>query len=216
MTEQRALDYELDILTLRQHRVPEQDGSGNGSVPSEETNGGISVAAAPPKVLLSRTAPSPSPELDYRRRWIAIRHVSGKRVVAIVEVVSPGNKSSQDAIRAFTAKVVEWLGLGVHVLVIDLFPPTARDPQGIHQAIWGERAGDYALPSGRPLTLVSYVAGQNQRAYIQPIAVGEALAEMPLFLSEERYVPVPLEPSYSAAFAEVDEDVKEILAAPSR
>lgn len=27
----------------------------------------------------------------------------------------------------------------MHVLVIDLFPPTPRDPQGIHQAIWSEK-----------------------------------------------------------------------------
>jgi hypothetical protein len=153
--------------------------------------------------------------VDYKRRWIAVHHVLGKRVVAVVEVVSPGNKSGQDAIRAFTAKVEELLERGVHVLVIDLFPPTSRDPDGIHRAIWGERAGDYALSRDRPLTLVSYVAGQKQRAYIQPVAVGETLVDMPLFLTEERYVNAALESSYSAAFAEVDAEWQQVLTAPA-
>jgi hypothetical protein len=212
MTEQKAMDYELDILALHQPQPHDPSGTGNGPVESSKsTEGGISVATAPPKVLLSRTAPNPA--VDYKRRWIAVRHVSGKRVVAVVEVVSPGNKSGQDAIRAFTAKVEELLERGVHVLVIDLFPPTARDPDGIHRAIWGERAGDYALSQHRPLTLVSYVAGQNQKAYIQPMAVGEMLVDMPLFLTEERYVNAALESSYSAAFAEVDAEWQQVLTA---
>jgi hypothetical protein len=214
MTEQKALDYELDILALHQPRPHDPGGTGNGPVEATNgTEGGISVATVPPKVLLSQTAPNPA--TDYKRRWIAVRHVSGKRVVAIVEVVSPGNKSSQDAIRAFTAKVAELLERGVHVLVIDLFPPTSRDPDGIHRAVWGERAGDYSLPRDRPLTLVSYVAGQKQKAHIQPIAVEEPLVDMPLFLTEERYVYAALESSYSAAFAEVDAEWKQILTAPA-
>jgi len=27
---------------------------------------------------------------------------------------------------------------GIHLLVIDLFPPGQRDPQGLHKAIWDE------------------------------------------------------------------------------
>jgi len=36
-------------------------------------------------------------------------------------------------------------------------------------------------------------------AYIEPIAVGDPLLEMPLFLDPWSYVNVPLEPTYRAA-----------------
>ena len=52
----------------------------------------------------------------------------------------------------------------------------------------------------RPLTLVAYSAGVPPTAYVQPIGVGEMLPDMPLFLSPERYVDVPLETTYCAAW----------------
>lgn len=57
-------------------------------------------------------------------------------MVAVIEIVSPGNKSSRHALEAFVTKIADFLTQGVHVLVIDLLPPTRRDPQGIHGAIW--------------------------------------------------------------------------------
>ncbi len=36
-------------------------------------------------------------------------------------------------------KAADILNQGVHLLVVDLFPPTPRDPHGIHKAIWYER-----------------------------------------------------------------------------
>src|SRR5262245_39710927 len=211
LTEQKAVGYGPDVLTLGKSQSPTSNGSSNGPVQTNGTEGGIHVATAPPKVLISRS--SDIPRNEYKRRWIAVRHVSGDRVVAILEVVSPGNKWSDEALRAFTAKAAEFLEHGIHVSVIDVFPPTARDPEGIHRAIWGERASDYSLLPNKPLTLVSYVAGHPERAYVQPVAVGEALPDLALFLTEERYVLVALEATYSAAFAEVDERWQKILAA---
>jgi hypothetical protein len=52
---------------------------------------------------------------------IVIRHVLGD-VVAALEIVSPGNKSSQMAFRDFIDKTVHCIRNGVHVLVIDPFP----------------------------------------------------------------------------------------------
>ncbi|HJZ90938.1 MAG TPA: DUF4058 family protein [Gemmataceae bacterium] len=213
LTEQKALGYGPDVLTLGRSQSPTSNGSGNGPAQTSGADGGIHVATAPPKVLISRS--SDIPRNEYKRRWIAVRHVSGDRVVAILEVVSPGNKWSDEALRAFTAKAAEFLENGIHVSVIDLFPPTPRDPDGIHRAIWAERAGDYSLAPNKPLTLVSYVAGHPERAYVQPVGVGEDLPDLALFLTEERYVLVPLEATYSTAFAEVDERWQKILTGPA-
>ena len=65
----------------------------------------------------------------------------------------------------------------------------------MHGAVWAifDKA-PYALPSGSPLTLASYLwLGTEPEAYIQHVAVGQPLIDMPLFLNRERYVNVPLE-----------------------
>src|SRR5205823_11856079 len=106
------------------------------------------------------------------------------------------------AVRSFVQKTTELLDAGIHLLILDLFPPGKRDPQGIHGAIWSRYDEDnpFALPAELPLTLAAYSAGAGVRAFIEPVAVGQALPEMPLFLTPNRYVPVPLEPAYQAAF----------------
>ena len=106
--------------------------------------------------------------------------------------------------RSFVNKALELLDSGIHLLVIDLFPPGPLDPQGMHGAVWSEIEADgFQLPPRQPLTLVAYSAAEVKRAYIEPVAVGEVLPEMPLFLKPDRYVPVPLESSYVAAFQAV-------------
>ena len=90
----------------------------------------------------------------------------------------------------------------IHLLVFDLFPPTKRDPHGVHAAIWSELQEDdevFELPSDKPLTLASYDVGPPLVAYIEPIAVNDALPEMPLFLRPGVYIPSPLESSCLAA-----------------
>ncbi len=88
-----------------------------------------------------------------------------------------------------------------YVLLVDLFPPGRHDPQGMHVAIW-ERFDDepYLLPPDEDLTLASYVAGPRPEAYLEHLAVGSSLPEMPLFLNPDRYVNVPLDSTYSAAY----------------
>jgi hypothetical protein len=70
-----------------------------------------------------------------RCRSLAIRHVSGHRLVALLEIVSSANKDRARHVEEFTAKAVDALDVGVHVLVVDLFPPGPNDPQGMHGAI---------------------------------------------------------------------------------
>src|SRR5262249_51880655 len=162
------------------------------------SDGGIALAEAPPKVRFrART------EVDIyatKAKTVVIHHRSGHRVIAMVELVSPGNKSSQTELSAFVQKDDQALLAGVHLLIVDLFPPTPRDPQGIHRAIWGEgREGDFALPDDKPLPCVSYGGFPCIEVFLEPVAVGDALPDMPLFLTPEVYVPLPLEPTYQSA-----------------
>ena len=134
---------------------------------------------------------------------IVVRHHLG-RIVAVIEIVSPGNKDTRAALRDFVDKTLQFISNGIHVLVVDLFPPTPRDPAGLHGVIWDEIGTEpFRLPPGKDRTLVSYEVGDERVAYIETLTVGDALPDMPLFLSAELnlHVPVPLEATYEATWA---------------
>ena len=123
-------------------------------------------------------------------------------MVAVIEIVSPGNKDSRHAIRAFARKAVEFLQAGIHLLIVDLFPPNRRNPQGIHKVIWDRlRDEAFELPPDKPLTLAAYAAGSEIVAYIEPVAVGDILPDRPIFLTPDYYVNCPLEATYQASWS---------------
>jgi len=144
-------------------------------------------------------------------RQVTIRHVSDHRIVAVVEVVSPGNKAADYPFRVFLDKTLGLLAAGCHLLVIDPFPPGPRDPGGIHTTIWGQLGGVYAPPADKPLTMAAYMAGPPRTAYVEPLAVGDPLVDMPLFLTPDRYVPVPLEATYQEAYLAVPRLWRDVL-----
>jgi len=49
---------------------------------------------------------------------------------------------------------------------------------------------------------------------VQPLAVGECLIDMPLFLTDEVYVDVPLEQTYAEAWRGVPRHLREELERP--
>ncbi len=103
--------------------------------------------------------------------------------MALIEIVSPANKDRDEHVEEFVEKVEEALGHGVHVLLVDLFPPGSYDPSGMHAAIW-DRLGDQAdgPPEDEPLTLASYVSDTPVKANLEHLAVNKPLPDMPLFL----------------------------------
>src|SRR5690606_7954058 len=153
LAEQHAGQTIADVLTLHTGPAPSE------SLPPLPETGGTAVAEAPPKV---RRRQSVEPTLDALRRTLSIRHVSHHRLVAMVEILSPANKDRRQTVQEFVDKAVDALDAGVHLLLVDLFPPTAHDPYGMHGAIRQrlEKSDEpYDLPAEEPLTLASYAAG---------------------------------------------------------
>jgi len=209
LPEQHAAGFGPDVLTL-QGESNEEETPGPNPAPS---NGGVGLLLAPPEVQLTA-------ETDmefYRRRQnaIVVRHVSGDRIVAVVEVVSPGNKSGRSAMRSFVEKAAELLDRRIHLLILDLHPPTSRDPEGIHGVIWEDITGQpFDAPADQPLTLVAYESALTVRAFIEPAAVGDTLTDMPLFLEPGAHVLVPLEKTYQEAFAAMPRRWRVVLERP--
>lgn len=181
--------------------------------PIEDIAGGLAVADVPPRARFR--AETDAARYARRADHVTVRHPDGA-VVAVIEVVSPGNKDSKHAIRAFARKAVELLHAGIHLLIIDLFPPSRRDPQGIHKVIWDRiKDDDFALPPDKPLTLAAYAAGATITAYIEPVAVGDTLPDRPLFLTADRYILCPLEATYQASWDVFPAPLREPLLRPS-
>jgi hypothetical protein len=216
LAEQQGAGFEPDILTLKVGGLPEPDGpSGPPAADSSGRAAGNGAAGGGLLVAEPRVRIRAETDLEFYRRKqnvVAVRHASGDRLVAVVEVVSKGNKSGRKAFDDFLRKAAEWLSHQVHLLILDLQPPTARDPQGIHGAIWDEVAGQsYSRPDDKPLTLAAYEAGAGVRAFIEPVAPGDTLIDMPLFLEPGRHVAVPLEETYRLAFESVPRRWRAIL-----
>lgn len=216
----RALN--AGVLPDDLYAMPEQVAGGFGpDVIALQTGGEPAGAVATaPRALQPRPAGKITAQTEaefYRRKKsaIVVRHVSGDRVVAMIEIVSPGNKSSKNGIRSFVNKACELLEAGVHLLIVDPFPPGPRDPNGIHALIWGELTDDaFQLPADRPLTLVSYECDFVTRAYVQNTAVGTPLPDMELFVEPNGCVVVPLEATYAAAFAAQPRRWRDVLQPP--
>ena len=108
------------------------------------------------------------------------------------------------SVEDFAMKAVDSLHSGIHVTIVDLFPPGPNDPQGIHAIIHQrleKNERPYNLPADQPMTLVSYEAGApNLRGYIEHLKAGDSLPDMPLFLKRDVHINVPLESTYQAAW----------------
>jgi len=184
-----------DVLTLHT--------GADGSTPFEGSGGTALLAPAP---KLANVVFSDAEYYRRKKNVIAIRHVSDDRIVASIELVSPGNKSGNRAVADFVTKACELLIRGIHLMIVDLFPPTPRVPKGIQAAIWMELEEEEAepLPEGKDRVAVSYEClDGGVRGYVEPIGLGEPLPDMPIFLRPDGCVMVPLEKTYSSAFSTV-------------
>jgi hypothetical protein len=200
LAEQHAAGVVPDVIALQRRTRPNQ--------PTKPAGGAV-ITATPPKAR--HVIQAAHEILATRGNRITIRHPLG-RIVCVIEIVSPGNKSSPSALRAFVEKTVDFLRQGVHLLIVDLFPPSRRDPQGIHKAIWDEIEDQpFELPPDKPLTLAAYYAGIPKTAYVEPVGVGDAMPDMAAYLDLDSWVPVPLEATYQTTWASCPEDMREVV-----
>jgi hypothetical protein len=61
------------------------------------------------------------------------------------------------------------------------------------------------------LTAVAYTGGAVVEVFVEHFAVGEPIPQMPLFLTRENYIQVPLEAPYMAAWEDVPLRYQETL-----
>jgi Protein of unknown function (DUF4058) len=197
--EAKVAGYEPNVVTIQSRT--KRDNPASGGV----------VTLDPPRTKMVARIETDRQSYARRANRISVRHAHGE-VVAIVELVSPGNKDTEDSLKSLVNKVVAFLRRGVHLAVVDLFPPTKRDPQGVHKAIVDQfDPTDYDPPPGKDRVLVGYCATWPMTAYIEPVGVGDVLAPVPLYVAPDEYVQLPLEATYMATWAMTPKPIRELL-----
>jgi len=202
LVEQCTPKYEPDVLAVERR--------GSQSLGAVHVPTG-SATIAPPALATRFVHRGEKEAYAAKANRIVVRHRHGD-VIAIIEIVSPGNKDGRPALRDFVKKTLKFLRAGVHVLIIDILPPTRRDPHGIHQAIWRQLEDDtYTPPPGKDRILVSYKAGDELTADVVSVGVGDDLPDMPLYLDEDWSIATPLESTYRTPWDASPEDFREAI-----
>jgi hypothetical protein len=189
--EKHGIAFFPDVSAFQSTDVPQ---SRNGSTPHSNRTAQLTVPHNPATAVSSG-------KLMTMQRTLGIREEEKNRLIAAIELVSPGNKDSRDQFDRFLHKCTAYLDAGVHLMVVDLFPPGHRDPQGFHSAFW-TAISDRNLPFApvKPLAVDSYEAADPVRAYVEQFSPGETFPMMPLFLGPNRCVEFSFEESYHQAW----------------
>ena len=128
MAEQIIGRPETDVVTLQTSSRAKRLRDGNG---------GVAIAPARPRTRFVLPIAREQERYARKANQIVIHHELGD-VVAVIEIVSPGNKDRTHSFRSFVDNAIDILRQQVNLLIIDPFPPGRNDPQGIHAAIWDE------------------------------------------------------------------------------
>jgi hypothetical protein len=171
----------------------------DGPLPSGGPNGGGVATAvwAPARPTLAVATDLPSRD-EYEVRVYDMK--DGRRLVAAVEIVSPSNKDRPENRRAFAAKCAALLQSQVSVTVIDLV--TERNFNLYVDLLNLLGREDASLAGGPPpiyavaCRVVRQGDGWLLETWSHPLAVGQPLPTLPLWLAPNLALPLELEPSY--------------------
>ncbi len=211
--EGRIMGFEPDVSAFERVHPPRQ----REPAPS----GAVAVRG---DVLLTQQASPRASYIDEADHWsalresrIAIYNKRGDRVISIIEVVSPRNKDRAEAVSFFGNKLETALFAGCNALVIDFLPPGAFDPQGMHYAFWSRFSeSPHGVTESKSLAMSSYHAPMQNctlepLAYFEPVAVGQTLVQMPLFLALGEYINLPMQQLYDESVASLPGPYREDL-----
>ncbi len=183
---------EIDVATFEQGEEDSPGGGGNDS------GGGVATAVWPPP---RPTLTVPADALDTDEYEVRVYDSNaGRRLVAAVQIVSPSNKDRPEHRRAFVAKCAALLQDNVSLCIIDLVTTRNANLYNDLMGLLGQT--DPVLAEG-PLPLYAVACRGTRKgdarfleAWAHPLALGQPLPTLPLWLADNLAVPLELEQSY--------------------
>ena len=151
------------------------------TAPDVVEGGGVATLAPPVRATV------PMPAARQRDTFVEVRDRNDRRLVTVIEILSPANKKPGRDRDAYLAKRDEYLRSEAHLIEIDLLRGGPRMP------IEGAPASDY-------LVLVSR-AGLRPDVDLWPVQLDDPLPTVPLPLAgEDPDVPLDLQAAFSQTF----------------
>jgi hypothetical protein len=177
---------EVDVATFEEERPLSNVGS---------PNGGVATAVwAPSRPTASLAVALPAQDVFEVRVYDERR---GRRLVAAVELVSPGNKDRPESRQAFVIKCAAYLQQQVSLVIVDVVTDRLAN---LHAELM-ELLNQSLETTELPLYAVAYRNNKEKDRWrmdlwYEPLTLGTALPTMPLWLASDLAVPLELEVTY--------------------
>jgi hypothetical protein len=137
---------------------------------------------------------------QYEYEVLVYDQSRGRQLVAAVEIVSPANKDRPENRRAFVTKCAALLEQGVCVSLVDLVTTRKFNLYADLLDLLGRSDPAFTPdpPSIYAVTCRCRKIGRTPQlgTWAYPLVVGQPLPTLPIWLSDELYVPLELEASY--------------------
>lgn len=184
--------FEIDIAAYQEDAAFPETDAGGGTATATRTT------VAPATVLAAELTGQDEYSVEiYDDRY-------DRRLVAVVEIVSPENKDRLESRTAFAAKCAALLRRGVCVSIVDLV--TTMHFNLYAEALAAVASADPSLGPTPPHTYAVTVrpripkrGAAKVNAWFTPLEVGQPLPSIPLWLAENTVVMLDLDPPYEDA-----------------
>ncbi len=183
---------EVDVATLTEGGLNENEPT-NGSATAVQT-----LSWAPPTATAVMPAFFPD---DFEVQIFS--NITGPRLVAAIELVSPANKDRDETRHAFAAKCSAYLQRGIGLIVIDVVTSRHANLHDELVALLGQGT-TFAFAAPTLLYATAYRPMHRQERneidlWREPLALGQPLPTLPLAVRGLATLPIDLETTYMEA-----------------
>jgi hypothetical protein len=183
--------YEVNVGTYREPAPNSKEGEA-------DAGGGVAVAKyAPPKPTLTLEPRLPNQDVYEVRIYDSRRN---RRLVAAIEIVSPSNKDRPETRGTFVAKAAALLKHDICVSIVDV---VSTSELNLYSELLGFlESTDPALGDQPPPMYAVTLRLRNEDSrrlldnWYHPLAIGQSLPTLPIWLKGSLAIALDLEPSY--------------------
>jgi hypothetical protein len=181
--------FEIDVAAFES-----EDVEVNESTTLDIDGGGTAIAALPKPTLSVESDLLEQDEYEVR----VYDALQGRRLVAAIELVSPGNKDRPSHRQAFVAKCRALLQQGVSVSIVDLV--TIGETNLYTEMLQQLGHDDPTMGRGSLYAATCRTRANGKKGRLEtwsfPLTIGQPLPSLPIFLSTELMIMLDLETSY--------------------
>jgi Protein of unknown function (DUF4058) len=183
---------EIDIATFEQEK------------PAVGKKKGAAVVTVSPKVWSPPAADGVLPSVFPDTFEVRVLNTdTGPKLVAAIELISPGNKDRPAEKKAFATRCASYLYQGISVIIVDI---VTNRHANLHNEIlqFMDAADTLQLPPEVSLYAVAYRPLRRRKRdqidiWRSPLVLGQSLPTLPLALSANVAIPVDFETTYAEA-----------------